>query len=1179
MFKKNKQRLISAFLAVAMMTTFIPTTAFADTAVTESTENDGTTGSTAVVWDGTINTNWYNANDTQFTISTAAELAGLAELVNNGTNFSGKTITLNANIDLGGKEWTPIGTSGKPFSGTFEGSGKTISNLKITRGLDNIAENNCIGFFGASTNSAKIQNFTLKNVDVSGCLNVAAVLGGSGGAEAKIDNVHVTGNVQISGWWYVGGIMGKGYSTITNCSVEGDGTATSAVAITGGYAGGIVGFMGEGNCQTIGCTVKNITISGAYNGIGGINGILHYGNTIENCTAENIVVWQTTFPEEDDNGRIYCGAFAGTYLDNGGKTPPTLKGCTFTGELYNGTSKADILEATRYVGSLWYGAEPPATVTIENCTIKMPPVAQIGDKQYATLNEAVENASDGDTIIMLRDIVIENDIEINKNVTIDGQGKYTISGYTKLQSGTLKNLTLTTTSNALLMLGSTSENTIRMENVTVDYPVTGTSAGTVSLLSGNKADITISKSLFTNKAQNNGVTEGAEQWSYGLYMNDQANEGSFTMTESQFNGAFRTMLANINGSVTITKNTFANSIYSNNSGSTSGSGEEATCITTSKGDVSRISIINNQFDNAGAFYFQKSNGAIVTENTFNFDKFEHYIQLSGGAASPLDLSQNTFTTGENDLIIIDVTAAPVLLPAGQKAINYWAWADTDASVRPADYSSYVYTYNQDGSRTFYPESDAALNAFLNPATGNIGVTSNDTIEIHQNLTLSANAAIPSDATLVVDDNATLTISEGSTLTNNGTIVNPEKIVGDVTNGNTAAIKHSVQFQTTPTHAQVIVKDQAGITIDAVENTMYYLQDGTYTYTVSAQGYKDNSGTFTVEGKAQTLSVILSESSSGGGTVTPTPDPEEPSDSEETVTNPDGSTTTTITKEDGSSSTTTVGTDGKVESDVTISEEAVSNADGAAVALPIPEVPVTTDKDAAPTVTVNLPSKEATKVEVPVKDATPGTVAVLVDADGNETVIKDTVQSENGITIELTDGATIKIVDNSKSFDDVADNYWGADAIDFATSRELFAGTGENEFSPEGDMTRAMIWSVLARYEGADTSGASGDEWYAGPQQWAIENGISDGTMANSSMTREQLAAMLYRYSGSPAVSGTVGDYSDADSISSWASDAMVWAVQEGLIAGMGENTLNPQGTATRTQVAAILQRFIENKMA
>ena len=335
-----------------------------------------------------------------------------------------------------------------------------------------------------------------------------------------------------------------------------------------------------------------------------------------------------------------------------------------------------------------------------------------------------------------------------------------------------------------------------------------------------------------------------------------------------------------------------------------------------------------------------------------------------------------------------------------------------------------------------------------------------------------------------------------------------------------------------------------------------------------------------------------DNNSGGGGGTPTPDPDKPGDGDDTtgsddnndnigdtVTNPDGSTTTTVTTDDGSSSTTTVGTDGKVEADVTLTEEAVNNANGGAVALPMPELSVTTDKSEAPTVTVNLPSKDATKVEVPVKDVTPGTVAILVHPDGTEEVIKDTVTSAGGITVALSDGATIKVVDNSKSFGDVSANHWGASAIDFATSRELFAGTGANEFSPEGKMTRAMIWSVLARYEGADIPGGTGSEWYAGPQQWAIDNGISDGTMANSSMTREQFAAMLYRYVGSPAVSGTVGDYSDADSISSWAQDAMVWAVQQGLIAGMDEDTLSPQGTATRTQVAAILQRFIENKMA
>ena len=409
----------------------------------------------------------------------------------------------------------------------------------------------------------------------------------------------------------------------------------------------------------------------------------------------------------------------------------------------------------------------------------------------------------------------------------------------------------------------------------------------------------------------------------------------------------------------------------------------------------------------------------------------------------------------------------------------------------------------------------------------------------------------------------------------------EKALTDATNGDPIQVTTAETLTSALTidkavtvtgFANLTVGDSASLSISAgtydADPSQYLAQD--YTIRTLENGYYEV--------------VNKSTDGDGGGNVTPTPDPEEPGDndntnSEDTITNPDGSTTTTITKEDGSSSTTTVGTDGKIESDVTLSEDAINNADGAAVALPIPEVPVTTDKTMAPTVTVNLPSKDATKVEVPVKDVTPGTVAILVHTDGTEEVIKDTITSDGGITVALTDGATIKVVDNSKTFGDVSSDHWGASAIDFATSRELFAGTSENEFSPEGQMTRAMIWSVLARYEGADIKGASGNDWYAGPQQWAIENGISDGTMANSSMTREQLAAMLYRYSGSPAVSGSIGDYNDAVAISSWASDAMVWAVQQGLITGMDENTLNPQGTATRTQVAAILQRFIENKMA
>lgn len=191
----------------------------------------------------------------------------------------------------------------------------------------------------------------------------------------------------------------------------------------------------------------------------------------------------------------------------------------------------------------------------------------------------------------------------------------------------------------------------------------------------------------------------------------------------------------------------------------------------------------------------------------------------------------------------------------------------------------------------------------------------------------------------------------------------EKALADATNGDTIQVTAAETLTSALTIDKAVtvtgftnltVGDSASLSISAgtydADPSQYLAQD--YTIRTLENGYYE----------------VMSKNTDGdgGGNVTPTPDPEEPgdndsTDSEDTVTNPDGSTTTTITKEDGSSSTTTVGTDGKVESDVTLSEDAINNADGAAVALPIPEVPVTTDKTIAPTVTVNLPSKNATKV--------------------------------------------------------------------------------------------------------------------------------------------------------------------------------------------------------------------------
>ena len=296
---------------------------------------------------------------------------------------------------------------------------------------------------------------------------------------------------------------------------------------------------------------------------------------------------------------------------------------------------------------------------------------------------------------------------------------------------------------------------------------------------------------------------------------------------------------------------------------------------------------------------------------------------------------------------------------------------------------------------------------------------------------------------------------------------------------------------------------------------------------------------------------------------------------EVVENPDGSSKTTVDNKDGSSSITTVDEDGKVEAEVKLPADQVEDAQekGEAVTLPMPEVPVTTDRDEAPTITVDLPSGTAVQVEIPVKRVTSGTVAVLVKDNGTEEVIKTSLTTENGVAVTLSDGDTVKIVDNSKTFTDVPDSHWGTEAVGFVSSRELFVGTSSSTFSPDVAMSRAMIVTVLARFEGVDT--AKGETWYEAGRQWAMINGISDGTHMDQVLTREQLATMLWRYAGSPSAADDLSNYNDAAGISDWAVQAMAWCVEQEIINGTSSTTLSPQSEATRVQVAVMLQRFCQ----
>lgn len=226
--------------------------------------------------------------------------------------------------------------------------------------------------------------------------------------------------------------------------------------------------------------------------------------------------------------------------------------------------------------------------------------------------------------------------------------------------------------------------------------------------------------------------------------------------------------------------------------------------------------------------------------------------------------------------------------------------------------------------------------------------------------------------------------------------------------------------------------------------------------------------------------------------------------------------------------------------------------------------------------VNTPTADNGTAAVSPKNAAKGdTVTITVTPDSGYEVDKVTATDANGNTITVTDKGNgkytftmpagkvtitptfVKIAEQptEKTFVDVAKSDWFADAVAYVTEKGLMNGTGSDTFSPS-----------------ASTTGST--PWYQKGMDWAKANGVSDGTNPTVNITREQLVTMLYRYAGSPAASGSLSDFADASTVSSYAVNAMQWAVENGIVNG-SNGKLNPKNNATRAEVAAILMRFCE----
>jgi len=338
------------------------------------------------VWDGTADTSWYNDTDKEFTIYTAEELAGLAVLVNGGNTFSGKTVKLGANLNLDNKEWTPVGDNIKKFAGLFDGNGKVINNLYISKPQYGVA------LFGGA--SGTVKNFTINNADVhNSSLYTAAVVGCG---NCTIQGVTVKGDIEITGYTYIGGIHGNGYSKVSDCHVIGnDGSVIEGSYI---YVGGIKGFSGENGQTAINCSVKNVDISGLTY-VGGIQGILHYENIVKSCSVENVNVYVVLTPEDagTDQHDVYCGGLIAGNTSNASYANAYASIENF-GNVNSKVIFGDATESEQLIGLERYNRESDTVGAL------------VGGTSYSDINEAVKAAKATGKAIVLYENFSESEI-------------------------------------------------------------------------------------------------------------------------------------------------------------------------------------------------------------------------------------------------------------------------------------------------------------------------------------------------------------------------------------------------------------------------------------------------------------------------------------------------------------------------------------------------------------------------------------------------------------------------------------------------------------------------------------------------------------------------------------------------------------------------------------------------
>lgn len=1154
-----KRRLLSAFLAVMMVLTMAPV-AFA----AEEAGNGDT-------------------------------LKKLFTDVKAGESGSGNvTVTIDKDYNLTGYNWTALTVDGYNGAGivTVEGNNHTITGLNTSLFAG--------GFAG--TSGIVIKDLTLDNVSIEDTTNEQGIGAFINNVDSmpkiELNNCHLTDStITSTGGARVGGLIGwtSGYNkkndgpvdtyiTVTNCSVENTNITAE------GSVGGIIGHAGA-NPATF-HTFEN--------------------NTITNCTLNST-----------DNGDWRVGVVVGTA--NVGEV--ALNNTTESGNTVTQTGK------TAPAGqSNLYGRFVPGTtgkLVIDGTAVfDSSIVAVVDNKGYKTLADAVAAAQGGATVKLLKDVTEDVVIPADKTITLDLNGKKltnirdnTITNHGKIEiidktgKGVVDNITnaktAITNDGTVVLRGGTYT---RSQEAGKDkdngggnsyYTILNDNGGSLTIYDG----VTVyNKGHFSSMIRNGG-TAGAES---KLYINGGTFSGGINTVKNDESGYLNISGGDFSNTTQFVVMNWHKAEISGDATFAVNDTAEAVLFTSSYGGAATT---KGELTISGGYFKTATDTQDMIRDAYDANN-KGTAYVSGGYFNKRfsgDFCATGLTVIDNDDKIYKYTVGTVEVKDENEIKTGTQEGDTQADV------SAIAADKQDAAREVGESVTPTKLADTTPITPDDKAQALTELVKKNKVTLDTNGKIPENTTVTVVKETYLDVTVTGYDTANSTVsmdIAPKY--------NLIAVAKTGDNQT----AQVTLKSaqDAKVGLTKVKVTLpnafkgqkvYINHDNKELYVAKAKA--DGTVEFTTNGFSpftfalsnpnvvaevngnayKSLKEAIDAAQTGATIVLQKDCTEKVTVAGKSLTiNRNGKTFNEANVTVGSNCTKEVKNDtivvtytkpssggssggsssGKTTYKVTTS--AVNNGG-------VNASPSSAEKGATITITLS-PDKGYKLDKLTVTDGSGKTVSTVKKSDTVYTFTMPASAVKVGVSyVKATE------TPSETKFNDVSANDWFASAVDYVTGKGMMNGTADNTFSPKANTTRGMVVTVLYRLENQpSTSAASFTDvasgaYYANAVAWANANGIVSGYGSgkfgpNDKVTREQLAAILYRYAQYKKYDVSVGEdtnilsYDDAQSISSYAIPAIQWACGAGVVTGKSGSKLDPKGNATRAEVAAMLMRFCEN---